>query len=253
MPTTAITRRVPASFTRALAAQTPSTPIDVELARAQHAAYCAALAAHGLSVVTLDADDTLPDCCFVEDAAVVADGVALITRPGAPSRRGETSAVARALADLIRFVAMTPPATLDGGDCLRLDSTIYVGRSKRTNEQGIAQLRKAFEPHGLRIVPVELPAHVLHLKSVCAPLGDGRITLLDTMPRAPFGDVAAVSVPTAESYAANVLTIGKHVLVAEGFPRTAEAIAAAGLEPVPLATTEFRKADGALTCLSVLV
>ncbi|HEY5946562.1 MAG TPA: arginine deiminase-related protein [Kofleriaceae bacterium] len=249
----ALTRPVPASFTKALCAVAPNEPFDLSLARRQHAAYCAALAELGADVKLLPAADELADSCFVEDTAVVAAGVALITRPGAESRRAEPSATAEALRGRYELAIIEEPGTLDGGDCMRVGSTIYVGRSARTNPAGIARLAGVFEARGLRVVALDMPARVLHLKCVCAPLGDDRITLADdSIPRDAFGDLDVVRVPVDESYAANVLCIGDRVLVADGFPRTREALERAGLRVTPLDTTEFRKADGALTCLSIL-
>jgi dimethylargininase len=250
--TVAITRGVPASFARALAA-VPSK-IDVGRARSQHASYCDALVAMGLEVSTLPADDELPDCCFVEDTAIVTAGLAIITRPGAPSRRMEVDAVAKCLADRIEIARITEPATLDGGDCMRVGTTLYIGRSARTNSAAIEQVRALLAPRGVRVVSVELPPDVLHLKCVCAPLGDDRITLADaTIARDVFAGVDIVAVPADERYAANVLAYRDRVLVAADFPRTRDALEAAGFTTVSIATTEFRKADGALTCLSFLV
>jgi dimethylargininase len=249
----ALTRPVPASFAEALCAAAPDEPIDVACARRQHAAYCAALVELGATVVPLPRADELADSCFVEDTAVVVDGVALITRPGAPSRRAEPAATAEVLAAHCDLVSMIDPATLDGGDCMRVGKTIFVGRSARTNDAGIARLAAAFEPRGMRVVAIDMPPAVLHLKCVCAPLGDDRITLADgTIPRDAFGALDVVAVPAEESYAANVLCIGNRVLVADGFPRTREVLERAAFRTMALATGEFRKADGALTCLSIL-
>jgi dimethylargininase len=254
VPELALTRHVPSSFAHALAAAVPDAPIDVAQARAQHAGYRAALASLGLEVRVLDADDAHPDCCFVEDTAVVAAGVALVTHPGAPSRRGEVGPVAAALAELgVTIARVEAPATLDGGDCMRVGSTLYVGRSARTNAAGIARLAEVFEPRGLRVVAIELPPGVLHLKCACAPLGDDAITHAVPLPREPFRGLSLVAIPEVESYAANVLAIGRRVIVPAGFARTADLLARAGYEPVPLATTELRKADGALTCLSIII
>ena len=248
----ALTRPVPASFANALCATAPASPIDLERARRQHAAYCAALADLGATVETVPAADDLPDSCFIEDTAVVAGGLAVITRPGAPSRQPETGGTLAALRARFDIAELAAPATLDGGDCMRVGRTIFVGRSARTNEAGIARLGELFEPRGIRVVAVDMP-NVLHLKCVCAPLDDDRITLADaSIPRSAFGDVHVVAIPAEESYAANVLAIGDRVLIADGFPRTREALERAGFRPTPLATTELRKADGALTCLSIL-
>jgi dimethylargininase len=249
----AIARKVPASFANALCAVPPDPPIDVARAREQHAEYRGALESYGLDVRTIVADETTPDCCFVEDTTVVAGGVALVTRPGAVERRAETGPVAKVLADYAELAHMEAPATLDGGDCMRVGTTIFVGKSLRTNEAGIARLAEVFAPHGFTIVPVALPPNVLHLKCICAPLGADRITLVESAPRDSFAGVEVVRIPEAESYAANVLAIGDRVLVAQGFPRTAELLTSAGYRVVTLDTSEFRKADGALTCLSVLL
>lgn len=244
----ALTRSIPSSFSQALCAVAPEQPIDVARARAQHAAYCAALAAAGVAVETLAEDEACPDCCFVEDTAVIVGDRALVTRPGAPSRRAETPAVAAALGRWLEVVAMTEPATLDGGDCLRVGETVYVGRSARTNALGIAQLSAL----GLRVVPVELPRGVLHLKCVCSPLGDGRILLAEqSIPAAVF-DAGVVWVPAAETYAANAVAVGREVIVAEGHPQTMEALAAAGFTVHAVPASEVRKADGSLTCQSLV-
>ncbi len=250
----AITRRVPASFVNALARESPASPIDVELARRQHDAYGKALVAAGATLVVLDADESCPDCVFVEDTAVVAAGLAVITIPGAPSRRAETPAIETALATLVEVRAMEPPATLDGGDVMRVGSTIYVGRSARTNEAGIASLAAAFTPRGLRVIPLDLPPDVLHLKCVCTPLGDDRILLAEgSLAPALFDAIHCVIVPAAETYAANVVALDHHVIVAAEYPRTLDVLVGAGFQVHPVPTTEVRKADGSLTCQSIVV
>ena len=249
----ALMRGVPASFPDALASAAPASPIDVALARAQHAAYRAALEAAGATVTLLPADEACPDCCFVEDTAVVAGGAALVTRPGAASRRAEVAAVAAALAPVLELVRMTEPATLDGGDCMRLGSTIYVGRSARTNAAGIARLEAVFAPRGIAVVAVELPASVLHLKCVCSPLGDDRLLLArDTLPASTFPRADILWVPATEAYAANAVAVGTHVIVAAEYPRTHDLLAAAGFAIHPVPTSEVRKADGSLTCQSIV-
>jgi dimethylargininase len=244
----ALTREVPDSFAKALCATPPEIPIDLVTARAQHAVYRQLLGSLGVDVTVLPAEHALPDSVFVEDTAVVVGDIALVTRPGAPSRQPETPRIADALGTLDR-VFMKEPATLDGGDCMRVGKRIYVGKSARTNDAGIAELTRVFKD----VVVVDMPAGVLHLKCVCAPLGGDRITLADeTIPASAFGSVDIVRVPAEESYAANVLAVGASVLVPSGFPRTRDALAAAGFTPLELHTTEFRKADGALTCLSIM-
>ncbi len=249
----ALTRHIPASFAHALSAVPPDPPIDVALARQQHLMYCMALAECGAAVTTLPGDERCPDSVFVEDTAVVLDRQALITRPGAPSRQLETEAVAIELAAWLEVLPMSDPGTLDGGDCMRVGRTIYVGRSARTNAAGIAQLAQAFAPRGIEVVPVELPPGVLHLKCVCSPLGGGRILLAeDSLDRGVFRDLEIVWVPADETYAANAVAIGTHVIIAEGFPRTRAALVAARFEPHAVPCSEVRKADGSLTCQSIV-
>ena len=246
--TRALVRGIPESFAYALSAAMPEAPILVGLARQQHRAYCEVL---GVPLTVLPADEASPDCVFVEDTAVIAGGVALITRPGAPSRQAEPGPVAAALAAHLEIARMAAPATLDGGDCMRLGTTIYVGRSARTNDAGISRLAQVFAPRGLRVVPVALPAGVLHLKCVVSPLGDDRVLLAEgSLDAALFPH--PVIVPADETYAANAVAIGTRVIVAEGFPRTLELLHAAGFTPHPVPTSEVRKADGSLTCQSLI-
>jgi dimethylargininase len=245
----AIVREIPDSFTRALSSQVAAS-IDVALARSQHAAYVSALAAIGVTIDTLDADGAHPDCVFVEDTAVIIDGVALITQPGAPSRRGETASVAAALARHVEIVRMTGEATVDGGDCMRIGTTLYVGASARTNGAGIARLTDVFSR--LRVVTVWLPANVLHLKCVCTPLGDDRMLLAEGSLAPAAFDARVIQVPAEETYAANAVAVGSHVIAADGFPRTLDALASAGFTVHPVPVSEVRKADGSLTCQSLL-
>jgi dimethylargininase len=250
----AIVREIPSSFANALSATPPDPPIDVALARAQHAAYVRALEACGLAVTVLPADEACPDCVFVEDTAVVLGGGALITRPGAPSRRAETLAIAAALDAFVDVAHMTEPATLDGGDVMHVGGYVFVGRSARTNEAGIQQLTDAVKPWGLDVVPIDLPPGVLHLKCVVTRLGGNRILLaMDTIPAAAFGNVVVAWVPPDEAYAANCVAIDDHVILAEGFPKTERELVRLGFTVHEVPYSEVRKADGSLTCQSILL
>jgi dimethylargininase len=250
----ALIRPVSASFADALVARRPEVPIAVATAREQHGAYCDALAAAGRTVAGVAGDDGCPDACFVEDTAVVAAGLAVVTRPGAASRRPEVDAVAEAVARFVEVVRMEAPATLDGGDCLRLGHIIYVGLSARTNREGVEQLARFFAPRGVTVVAVPLPASILHLKCVVSPLAADRVLLADgTLAPGTFGGAHVVRVPAEESYAANALALGERVIMADGFPRARAAVERAGYQVTAIETSEFRKADGALTCLSILI
>ena len=251
----ALVRPPSLAFVDALGQVEGHAPIDLQLALRQHADYAEALGRVGCELVALPSDDDLPDACFVEDTAIVLGECALITRPGAPSRRPEVLAVAAALASHgLTLTMMEAPATLDGGDCLRLGTTIYVGRSARTNDLGVSFLRQMLSGHGITVVSVPLPPEVLHLKCVCARLDDDRVLVAEgALPEDTFGETALVRIPADEAYAANVLAVGGAVLCADGFPRTQETLESAGFRTIPLLTTEARKADGALTCMSILL
>jgi dimethylargininase len=226
--------------------------VDLERALAQHAAYAALLRSLGLEVVELPADPAFPDCCFVEDVAVVLDEVALLTRPGAESRRGEVAAIETALARYRPIETTPPPATLEGGDVLRVGRTLFVGRSARTNQAGIDRLAAVAEPLGYRVVPVAVTG-CLHLKSAVTALDDERVLVnrawLDPL---PFRGLDLVDVARAEPGAANVLRVAGSVIAHPGFPRTLERIAALGYAVRPLDVSEFLKAEAALTCKSLL-
>lgn len=251
--TRALTRGISDDFDEATT-QTPSGErIDVGLARRQHTAYVAALRACGVDVVELPPLAGFADGCFVEDCAIQAGGIALVTRPGAPSRRGEAPSVGAALGAWMPTVQTRPPATLDGGDCLRVGTTWFVGRSDRTNAEGAARVGEVFAPRGFRVVEVQV-RDALHLKCVCARIDDERILVAHgALATDLFDGFEVVEIPATESYAANVVSVNGHVLVAAGFPETARIVASLRLPVVTLDVSEIRKADGSLTCLSILV
>jgi dimethylargininase len=227
-------------------------PIDLDLAIAQHAAYGDLLRALGLEVVELAADPALPDCCFVEDVAVVLDEMALVTMPGALSRRREVPAVEATLARFRPLERTALPATLEGGDVLRMKRTLFVGRSARTNEAGIARLAAVAEPLGYRVRSVTVTG-CLHLKSAVTALDDERLL---ANPRwvdlSPFAGMGVVQVDPDEPGAANVLRVGGLVVAHPGFPRTLDRIDALGYAVRPLDVSEFVKAEAAITCKSLL-
>jgi dimethylargininase len=219
---------------------------------AQHAAYAFLLRSLGLDVVELPADPALPDCCFVEDVAVVLDEVALLTMPGAPSRRGEIAAVEEELARF-RPLERTPlPATLEGGDVLRVGRRLFVGRSPRTNEAGIARLAAVAEPLGYRVLPVTVTG-CLHLKSAVTALDDERVLANPaSVEMSAFTGLGVVPVAPEEPDAANVLRVSGLVVGHPGFPRTLDRLSALGYAVRLLDVSEFLKAEAALTCKSLL-
>ncbi len=248
-PTTAIVREPGENFAAGITSAGLGPP-DPDLALAQHRAGCDALRDAGLEVVVLPADPRHPDGCFVEDTAVVLDEVAVITRPGDPSRRGEVEAVADVLARYRPLERIHAPGRLDGGDVLRCGDHLYIGRSARTNRAGAEQLAQIVSAH--RYTSSEVPVDEgLHLKTEVTGLGDGRlIATAEAAARFPSSQV--VVVPREEAYAANCLRLHDRVLIPDGCPRVRERLLELGVQVVVLEMSEFRKMDGGLTCLSLL-
>lgn len=251
-PTRALVRSPGQSFARALSMQSPRPRIDVALAQAQHAAYVDALRACGLEVTALPPDEAFPDACFVQDLAVLYEDLAVICRPGAPSRQGEEVAIAEALRPYKRVVRIQAPGTLEGGDVLRVGRHLFVGLSGRTNQAGVAQLREFLEPLGATVTPVPVQGS-LHLLSDCTYLGRGMLLAAGAAASRPeFLGLDVIFVPPEEAYAANCLAIGDHVILPEGYPRVRNALEERGFRVITVPLTEFQKADGGATCLSLL-
>jgi dimethylargininase len=248
----AVVRGVAPSITRCELTYLQREPIDLDRAVAQHAAYVTLLRDLGLEVLEVPADPSFPDCCFVEDVAVVLDGLAVLTRPGAESRRGEVPPIAEVLSRFRPVVRVEAPATLEGGDVLAMGRTLFVGRSPRTNAPGIEQLRALAEPLGYRVVTVPVIG-CLHLKSAVTALDDGH-ALANTawIDPSPLQGLDIVPVAPEEPGAANVLRVAETVVAHPGFPRTLERVVARGYDVRPLDVSEFLKAEAALTCKSLL-
>jgi dimethylargininase len=228
---------------------------DLDTAFAQHADYCAALQQCGLRLTRLEADDSLPDATFVEDTAILADRVAILTNPGAPSRQGEVAAVRDALSAFYASLeTITAPGTLDGGDICQMEDHFFIGLSHRTNELGARQLGEILSRHGYPSTTVEIrdvPA-LLHLKSGLAALDGGRLVLIEGLAgHAAFRGYETIPVAADELYAANCVQVNDHVLVAAGFPRLHASLRDLGYAPIVLDISEFQKMDGGLSCLSL--
>jgi len=249
---TAITRAVSAEINNCELGFLPRRPIDVDNAVAQHRAYEACLRELGVEVISLPAEPGLPDCMFVEDPAVVVEQIAVMTRMGAESRRREAERLSTMLARFRPLKWIREPATLEGGDVLRLGSTLYVGLSGRTNQAGIDQLARILEPFGYSIRAVTVRG-CLHLKSGCCAIGGRRILAnrqwVDTT---AFENCEIVDVPPEEPGAANVLTIGETALVPAAYPRTADLLQSLGVCVRQLDISELMKAEAGLTCSSIL-
>jgi dimethylargininase len=249
----AITRKVSPAITRCELTHLDREPIDFELATVQHEAYERAVVALGSRVESLPAAPDLPDSVFVEDTAVVLDELAVMTRPGAASRRAEVASIERALARYRPIVSIEAPGTLDGGDVLRLGRRLFVGLSSRSNQQGIEQLRGFLAPPGYTVEGVPVTG-CLHLKSAATQVAPD-IVLVNRawVDAAPFTGYTPIEIDPAEPYAANALRIGDGVIYPTAFPRTAERLERAGLRLEPVDVSELAKAEGAVTCCSLLL
>ncbi len=245
----ALTRRPGPRLVEAQLTHLARTPIDVDAALRQHDRYVEALRSAGLEVVVLPTLPDFPDCAFVEDVLLSLPGLDVLCRPGAATRRGEPEAIASQLDEGRLVGRITVPATLDGGDVLRVGRTLYVGRSSRTNAEGRTQLAALVRPHGYRLEPIEVRG-ALHLKTAVTALPDGRWLINpEWVDSAPFHGC----VPVGEPFGANSLSVGERVLYPAAFPRTAERLEAAGFALERVEISEFGKAEAGLTCLSVLL
>lgn len=249
----AFTRPVPDSLVHCELTHIARTPIDVANARRQHAQYEAMLGSVGCDVRSLPALHDHPDSVFIEDTALVFDECAVITRPGAESRRGETAAVAEALRPLRRLYHIEGPGTLDGGDVLRVGKRIYVGASTRSNEDGARQLADALSPHGYSVTRTPM-RDCLHLKTAVSTLPHG-VLLLDPrcVDEASFDGARAIHVHPDEPEAANVLSVGDVVILPASAARTRAALDDAGYTTMFVDASELAKAEGGLTCCSLLL
>jgi dimethylargininase len=224
----------------------------MERAQDEHVGYERVLERLGCEVRRLPAAPGCPDSVFIEDTAVVLPEIAVVCRPGAPSRLGEVDGVARALAEYRRLAHIVSPGTLDGGDVLRIDNHLYVGLSRRTNVEGIRQLTRIVTPHGYRVVRMPVSA-CLHLKSAVSTIPGAVLVNPDWVEPSFFGTVKTICVDSAEPFAANVLSIGDTVILARHHPRTRRRLKSLGLCTVSVSLRELAKAEGGVTCCSLIL
>jgi dimethylargininase len=248
----ALVRGPSPAMNRCLLTHRPREPIDLARAEGQHRAYVAALESLGCEIHQLPADPNLPDCVFVEDPAVIIEGAAVIARPGAASRRPEVDAVAAFLSDRMELLRIEPPGTLDGGDVLRVGRTLYVGASGRTNPAGIAQLRALVAPRGYDVVAVPVTG-CLHLKSAVTEVADHVVLLRkEWVDGHAFAGCERIETDPREPDAANGLRIGDDVLFPTAYPRTAARLRQHGIRVRLIDVSELAKAEGAVTCCSLV-
>ena len=256
----AFTRSVPASIHHCELTHLSREPIDPARAIAEHAQYEAALERLGCRVQRLPDAPELPDSVFVEDTAVVFDEVAIIARPGAASRRAEVEAMVKALTPYRKLASIEAPGTLDGGDVLVTPGRVFIGVSGRTNTEGVRQFAAHIAPFGYQTIAVPVTG-CLHLKSAVsvarlAPALDARTLLVinrDWVDSQHFDGFELVDVDSSEPAAANVLRIGEQVICAAEHPRTRALLESHGIRTITVPAGELAKAEGGLTCCSVLV
>ena len=251
--TVAITREVSPRFEECEITHIERTPIDLEMARAQHGEYVRALKSLGCTVMELPAEPDLPDSVFVEDTAFILPEAAVITRPGADSRKPEVESITRALAPFKKLVHVKLPATIDGGDVLVLDKKIFVGLSTRSSQEAIDQLNALLEEYGYSVTGVRMH-RCLHLKSAVTRVDEATLLInqnwLDSY---NFENFRTIEVHPDEPYAANCLPVGDAIIFPTAFPKTRARLEEAGYNLLPVDVSELAKAEGAVTCCSLII
>lgn len=251
--THAVVRGVPGTYDRCIKPDGSRERIDVAKAGEQHGRYCSALREMGLTLVEVAPDDRFPDCCFVEDTAIVAGDTAIIARMAVPARDPETADIKKILSGYKKTRDILPPGFIDGGDVLKIGKKIYVGLSGRTNRHAVEQVRALVSEEGYRVVPVEIKG-TLHLKTVCTYIGNGCVVMAPGFfDQEIFSEYRRIVVPEEETCSANCLAVNGRVLVPEGYPRTRAIIEKEGFATLAVDISEFRKGNGGLTCLSIIL
>jgi len=251
--TIAITRRISPRFNECEITHIERAPIDLDIARAQHREYVNALAEAGCQVIELPAEADLPDSVFVEDTAFILPEVAVITRPGADSRKPETESIIHALSPHRALVHVTDPATVDGGDVLALGRNIYVGNSTRSNAASIRQMQELLDNYGYTVTSVNM-RDCLHLKTAVTQVDEK--TLLINPKWADnfhFKDFDWIIVDPSEPFAANCLSVNGQIIFPTAFPKTRAKLEARGYKVNAVTVDELAKAEGAVTCCSLII
>jgi dimethylargininase len=236
------------------------TTVDLGVPRlnrvlSQHAHYCDALRECGLDLTILEADTRHPDSTFVEDTAILTPNAAILCHPGAPSRKGEVTAIRPVIERFFKQVlTIEPPGTVDGGDICEAGEHFFIGLSQRTNDEGARQLSEHLKTLGYTasIIDIREMKTILHLKSGISYIGDNTLVVMEEMAAGRrFANFNLLRVSPQESYAANCVRVNDRVLLAKGFPHLNEHLADRGFHPLVLNMSEFQKMDGGLSCLSL--
>ena len=246
----ALVRRPSSRLPEGIVDHIERVPVDYELALNQWEHYVALLQRYGWETIEVAPADDCPDSVFVEDTMVVYKNAAMISRPGAASRRPEIVGAERTIERFGYSIdRIQEPGTLEGGDVLKVGDLIYVGRSARTNAEGVAQMRRIFEPLGARIVEAPV-SKVLHLKSAATALPNGSV--IGYLPALDDVSIFPDFIPVPETSGAHVVLLGDNrLLMAASAPKSAELFAGLGYEPILVDISEYEKLEGCVTCLSV--
>lgn len=249
---TAITRQVSESINNCELSFHERQPIDVARAIAQHRAYQQCLGELGVRVVSLPTERDLPDCVFVEDPAVVVDEIAVISVMGAARRRPEAESLAAALSDYRDLKFLREPATLDGGDVMRVGRTLFVGVSRRTNREAVTQLSDILRPYDYKVKTVEVIG-CLHLKSACSYIGMNTVLVNRAWVNAEeLRQFELIDVPAGEPNAANALVVNDSVVLPSSFPRTLALLEQRKFRVRTIDVSELQKAESGVTCMSLI-
>lgn len=252
MTFTAITRELNPALGNCELTFLPRVEIDIALAQQQHEQYQAVLSSIGCEVVVVPTGPDLMDSVFIEDTAIVLDEIAVLTRPGAASRRSEVAGVGDVLQNYRPLKSIQSPGTLDGGDLLRIDDMIFAGLSTRSNHDGIEQLRRIVSDYGYSVKTVETNS-CLHLKSAVSEVVPGTLLINpDWISTSTFRDYEQIHIDDNEPHAANALRVGPNVIFPSSFPRTIDHLKARGIDVIPVDLSELQKAEGAVTCCSLI-
>ncbi len=251
--TIAITRKISPRFNECEITHIERTPIDLNLARTQHTEYTHALATVGCQIIELPAEADLPDSVFVEDTAFILPEVAVITRPGADSRKPETESIIQALSSYRALVHVSAPATVDGGDVLVLGKNIYIGISTRSNNAAIRQIQDLLDNYGYQVVGVEL-RDCLHLKTAITQIDQKNLLINPKwVENFHFKDFDWIITDPSEPFAANCLPINNQIIFPSAFPKTRAKLESRGYKIQTVNVDELAKAEGAVTCCSLII
>lgn len=248
----AITRQVSPAINQCELTHLAREPIDYDRACIQHKQYENALRSLGLDVITLNAKADLPDSVFVEDVALVLDECAIMLNPGASSRRPEVASVEKALTPYREIFRIQPPATVDGGDILTVGRTIYVGISSRSTGEAVRQMKAILSPHGYEVRAVRVTG-CLHLKSAVTQVSNDTLLINpEWVSKDDFPGMKFIEVGPSEPYAANAVLVDDTIIYPSSFPKTQAKLEAAGIRMIIVDADELAKAEGAVTCCSLI-